>query len=158
MAGRTGTEAAPGAALVRDVYIEARPETVFPFLVEPAKMTRWMGIAAVFEPRPGGLYRVEVDGENVARGAVIEVSPPRRVVYSFGWEGGEALPPGASTVTITLAAEGTGTRLTLRHEGLPADLTDAHGDGWDHYAGRLAVAAAGGDAGPDPWIKTAAAR
>ncbi|MFI6360206.1 hypothetical protein ACIBJF_48520 [Streptomyces sp. NPDC050743] len=28
----------------------------------------------------------------------------------------------------------------------------AHEEGWTHYTGRLAVAAAGGDPGPDPWM------
>jgi len=34
---------------------------------------------------------------------------------------------------------------------LPEAARAGHGDVWDHYLPRLAVAAAGGDPGPDPW-------
>jgi hypothetical protein len=39
--------------------------------------------------------------------------------------------------------------LRLRHRGLGPDDVEAHGDGWMHYLNRLAIAAAGGDPGPD---------
>jgi hypothetical protein len=44
----------------RELTIAASPETVWDFLVDPDKATRWMGEAASFEARPGGLYRVDV--------------------------------------------------------------------------------------------------
>lgn len=141
----------------REVYIEATPETVFGYLVEPAKMIRWMGTEATFEARPGGRYRVNVSGSDVAAGEVIEVNPHRRVVFSWGWQGGEVLPPGASRVEITLRPTGTGTTVKLRHSGLPGELADRHGEGWDHYMARLGLAAAGGEPGPDPWVKDKAA-
>ncbi len=144
-------------ALEREIYIEASPETVFGFLTEADKMVRWMGLEATFEARPGGQYRVNVTGESIARGEVVEVVPYRRVVYTWGWEGGEALPPGESRVEITLEPSGKGTTLTLRHTGLPADSVGPHGEGWDHYGARLVIAAGGGDPGRDPWIKEAAA-
>jgi uncharacterized protein (TIGR02453 family) len=34
----------------------------------------------------------------------------------------------------------------------PPDALHPHTEGWDHYVGRLAVRAAGGDPGPDPWL------
>ena len=49
-----------------------------------------------------------------------------------------ALPPGASTVEITLEADGDGTVLSLRHGGLPDDATAVmHDEGWRMYTGRL---------------------
>ena len=33
----------------------------------------------------------------------------------------------------------------------PGPMADAHAGGWDHYLGRLVVAAGGGDPGPDPF-------
>lgn len=140
--------------LLREIHIAASPATVFAFLTESDKMLRWMGVECVFEPHPGGAYRCNVDGENIAAGEVIEIVPNSRVVYSWGWEGGEELPPGASRVEITLEEVTGGTRLVLRHSGLSAHLAERHGEGWDHYTARLSIAAAGGDAGPDPWIKT----
>ena len=51
---------------------------------------------------------------------------------------------------ITLQPEGDKTRLRLVHRGLPeGDAASAHGQGWEHYTERLAVAAAGGAPGPD---------
>lgn len=144
-------------SLVREVHIDAPPEIVFGFLTEPEKMVEWMGVEATFEACPGGLYRVNVNGEDVARGEVVEVTPPRRVVYSWGWEGGEVLPPGQSRIEFTLDAEEGGTRLRMVHSGIPTRVVAPHGEGWDHYVPRLAVAASGGDAGRDPWIKESAA-
>ena len=63
----------------------------------------------------------------------------------------EARPGGRYEVAVTVAAEGHGTRLTLRHDNLPsADLAAAHQVAWDTYLPRLAAVAAGADPGPDP--------
>jgi uncharacterized protein YndB with AHSA1/START domain len=47
-------------AVEREIAIAASPETVWEFLVDAEKATRWMGQTASFDPRPRGLYRVEV--------------------------------------------------------------------------------------------------
>src|SRR5215467_8808549 len=52
----------------REVRIEAPPDVVFKFFVEPEQMIRWTGVEATLDPRPGGIYRVNVTGEDVARG------------------------------------------------------------------------------------------
>ena len=136
--------------LEQEVRIAARPETVFPFFTDPEKMTRWQGDSATLDPRPGGLYRVDMNGRDVARGQYVEVTPNSRVVFTWGWEGDKSpLPPGASTVEVTLTPDGDGTIVRLRHMGLPADQRDQHAEGWDHYLARLAIAGAGGDPGPD---------
>jgi uncharacterized protein YndB with AHSA1/START domain len=133
----------------QEVWIAARPETVFAYFVDPVRMVRWMGDEATLEPRPGGTYRV-VNGAHVARGEYVEVVPHSRIVFTWGWEGaGHPLPPGASTVEVTLAPQGDGTLLRLRHSGLSAEMQGAHTQGWQKYLGRLVVAAAGGDPGPD---------
>lgn len=139
----------------RQIHIEARPETVFEFLVDPEKACRWMGTAADLEPRPGGIYSVDVTGRYHARGEYVVVDPPRRVVFTWGWDQGEhPVPPGSSTVEVTLEPAGDGTRLTLRHSGLPdEEQVTQHGHGWEHYMERLRVAAAGGDPGVDPWTE-----
>ena len=137
----------------REVRIAARPETVFSFFVDPAKMMRWQGISAELDPRPGGMYRVNVTGRDIARGEYVEVVPNSRVVFTWGWEGeGNPVPPGSSTVEVTLVEDGDGTIVRLRHYGLPVDQRESHGEGWLHYMERLATAASGGDPGPDPWV------
>jgi len=60
------------------------------------------------------------------------------------------VPPGSTTVEITLDPTATGTRLHLIHRGLSDPMADAHDGGWANYLHRLAVAAAGRDPGPDP--------
>jgi uncharacterized protein YndB with AHSA1/START domain len=138
----------------REVRIAARPETVFDFFVDPEKMTRWKGRQAELDACPGGIYRVELSDRDIARGEYLEIDPPRRVVFSWGWEGQEsgehAVPPGSSRVEVELSPEGDGTLVRLRHLDLPAEAREIHGQGWDLYLGRLAKAAAGEEPGPDP--------
>ena len=137
----------------REVRVSASPETIFPFLIDPEKIVRWKGTEAMLDPRPGGIYRVNVAGENMARGEFVEVSPHSRVVFTFGWEGDEELPPGSSTVEVSLTPDGDETIVRLRHTDLPTKESAAkHAMGWDHLMSRLATAAPGGDAGEDPMI------
>jgi uncharacterized protein YndB with AHSA1/START domain len=65
---------------------DRRPETVFRYFTDPARMVQWKGIGATLEARPGGVYRVDINGRDVIRGRYVEVDPPRRVVFTFGWE------------------------------------------------------------------------
>jgi uncharacterized protein YndB with AHSA1/START domain len=140
----------------REVRVAARPETVFPFLIDPEKMRLWMGRSTELDARPGGIYRVEVNDQAIARGEYVEVDPPRRVVFTFGWEGqvaGEGehgVPPGSSRVEISLDPDGDGTLVRLRHLDLPEGSREIHGQGWDLYLGRLKAVVAGEDPGPDP--------
>ena len=142
----------------REVRIDAPADVVFEFFVDPEQMVRWMGVDADLDARPGGVFKVNVTGQDVARGEYVEVSPNERVVFTWGWET-EANPvrPGSSTVEVTLEPDGPATLVRLRHLGLPGGPDDRHAEGWDHYLGRLGVAVAGGDAGPDPWARSAPA-
>lgn len=138
------------AELVREIMIDATPETIWPFLTEPGKHVEWDGTVAEIDPRPGGIYRVLVAGEFQSAGQYVEVVPKEKVVFTFGWEQeGHPIPPGSTTVEITLHPEGDKTRVRLVHSGLPADAVDDHTHGWDHYLARLGTAATGGDPGPD---------
>ena len=142
--------------LRRELFIEADQATVFAFFTDPDKMTRWMGTQIQLDARPGGIYLVNVNGKHVARGEFEEVTPNSRIVYSFGWENGAmGVLPGTSKIEIDLAPKDRGTLLTMVHSGLPEPAVGPHTDGWTHYLGRLAIAAAGGDPGPDPRIKQA---
>lgn len=134
--------------------IAARPETVFSFFTDRDKWLSWMGKDGEFCFEPGGTYRTLVNGENVAEGRFVEIDPPRRLVLTWGWATGEMpVPPGSSTVEITLEPVPEGTLLRLVHRDLPSpEACAAHEEGWTHYTGRLAVVAAGGDPGPDPLL------
>jgi len=138
------------AELVREIMIDATPETIWPFLTDPVKHLEWLGTEADIDPRPGGVYRVLVGGQNHAAGEYLEVVPMKKVVFTFGWEQHDHnIPPGSTTVEISLHPEGDKTRVRLVHRGLPDDAVSDHGNGWAHYLGRLAIAATGGDAGAD---------
>src|ERR1700730_5973415 len=112
---------------------------------------RGLGRGARVEPQPGGLYLVNVTGARFARGSFREVVPVHRLAYSFGWDRSEEVRRGSSLVEIDLIEQPDGTLLRLTHTGLPnAEQCAGHADGWAHYLGRLAEAAAGRDPGPDP--------
>jgi uncharacterized protein YndB with AHSA1/START domain len=135
----------------RETHIAAPPAAVFALLTDPEKILRWMGTEAEVEPQPGGLYLVNVTGARLARGYFREVVPVHRLAYSFGWDGSEEVPPGSSLIEIDLVDEPEGTLLRLTHSGLPsAEQCASHAEGWAHYIDRLAMVAAGRDAGPDP--------
>ncbi len=124
-------------------------------LVEPDQAIRWMGQTATFDLRPGGRYRVDVIPGHSASGEFVEIDPPRRLVYTWGWEpgSGSPVPPGSTTVEFELIPTGGGTLLRFSHRDLPsAEAAASHAHGWDHYVERLALVAAGGDPGSDPWI------
>ncbi len=150
------------------VHVPAAPADVFPYFTDPDRYVRWMGSQATLEPAPGGVYRVAMPDGFAAAGTFAEVTAPDRIVFTWGFADDEAaartkhapgeapppggaMPAGSTRVTVTLEDAGGGTRVTLRHENLPSDeLRAAHDIAWNTYLPRLAVAAAGGDPGPDP--------
>jgi uncharacterized protein YndB with AHSA1/START domain len=135
----------------REVQIAAQPATVFAFLTDPEKILRWMGTEATVEPHLDGLYLVNVNGKDTAQGRFTEVIPVHRLAYSFGWKGQDKTPPGSSLIEIDLIEQDGGTLLRMTHSGLPnAEQVASHDKGWAHYLGRLTMAAAGQDPGPDP--------
>jgi uncharacterized protein YndB with AHSA1/START domain len=141
-------------AIEREIAIAARPETIWDFLVDPMKATRWMGKDAFFDPRPGGEYRVEVISGETAIGEFVELDRPCRLVFTWGWQSdANGVPAGSSTVEIELVPQGDGTTLRFRHSGLPTeDAVQRHAHGWDHYLERLEIAARGDDPGRDTWL------
>jgi uncharacterized protein YndB with AHSA1/START domain len=137
--------------VVQEVMVDASPETIFELLTVPDQHVRWMGTEAELDARPGGTYRVLVAGQHPAGGEFVEVVPNEKVVFTFGWDAPDnPVPPGSSTIEITLHAEGGGkTLVRLVHRDLPDEMVPQHVHGWDHYLNRLAAAGAGQDLGPD---------
>jgi len=128
----------------RTITIQAPPETVFRLLTDPAEYVRWKGRLAQLEAKPGGMFHVEfADPPSIASGRYVEVVPGRRVVFTWGWEGNEMVPPGSSTVEIDLTPLGSGTRLRLVHRGLPQVAIASHTEGWDYFLPRLTDVAEG---------------
>ena len=133
-----------------EIEIPAPQATVFAFLTDPDKLKRWLGTEARLDAHPGGIYLVSVGGKYPGRGEFTEVIPVHRLAYSFGWEDRENMPPGSSLIEIDLVEKGGGTLVRITHSGLPDEQERAsHEEGWNHYLRRLAIAAGGGDPGPD---------
>ncbi|WP_327255851.1 SRPBCC family protein [Streptomyces sp. NBC_01244] len=149
------TPATPTDTVIVERHIAARPETVFGFFTDREKWLSWMGADGTFSFEPGGAYRTRVTGENVASGRFLTVDPPKRLVFTWGWEeGGMPVPTGSTTVEITLEPSAEGTLLRLVQSGLPSpEACAAHAEGWQHYVDRLALRAEGGDPGPDIWMQ-----
>jgi uncharacterized protein YndB with AHSA1/START domain len=56
---------------VREVLIAAPPEEVFPYFTDPEKMVAWKAVDATLDARPGGIFRIDVTGHDVARGECV---------------------------------------------------------------------------------------
>ncbi|WMT74377.1 SRPBCC family protein [Bradyrhizobium sp. Ash2021] len=134
-------------AIERQIFIDASPETVFGFLVDPKLMSQWIGIFHALEPHAGGRFQVEVSPGNIARGTYTEVTRPRRVAFTWGWDSVDPnlalTPPGESLVEIELEQRDGGTLLRLRHSGLPDVTIPVHGERWSLYLDRLQEVARG---------------
>ena len=138
-------------AFEKSVLVPLNADETFALITEPDRLRRWQVITARVDLRAGGDFRWTVIPGNSAAGTFTEVDPGRRVVFTWGWEGSADLPPGASTVIITLEPAAGGTLVRLVHEGLVGDQEASHAAGWNHYLDRLVRAAADGDAGADEW-------
>ena len=98
--------------VMREVAIDASPETVWQFLVDPEKATRWMGMTATFDPRPGGIYRVEVIPGHTASGEPSGAPVRSRSTVAGSWSKqrrprsggltGESMPRDATYLSYTL--------------------------------------------------------
>ena len=130
--------------LRHQVRIAAPPAAVFPFFTDPERLVSWMGVAALIDPRPGGQLRIDANGRDVVLGEYLEVEPPRRLGFTWGFDGPDPpVAPGSTRVEVTLEPDGEGTLVTLRHHGLPDASRDEHRLGWTTALARLPTAAGG---------------
>lgn len=139
--------------IVATERIEAPPEVVFPYFTDPALIVRWIGERAELDPRPGGVFSLNM-GQVTACGAYITVDPPYRVAFSWGVPGSDTLPPGGSTVEVVLTPDGDDTMVVLTHRGLRTADIGTHRAGWEHRLGLLRLAAGLGGPGYSrlvPW-------
>jgi uncharacterized protein YndB with AHSA1/START domain len=142
-----------GDAVVSEIDIRASAQQVYAMFTDPAQLVRWIGIRALLEPVPGGAFRFELVPGEFCSGRYLELDPPRRVVFTWGWESG-ALPvaPGSTTVEVEISEgpPGSPTHVRLTHRGLSAPMRPWHADGWQRFLARLAAVLEGRDPGPDP--------
>lgn len=135
--------------LVVERFVAAPPADVYLYLADSDHWARWQGVEASHDPRPGGLFRLRMANGSTARGQFVELDPPHRVVFTWGWVDYPGLPPGSTTVEILLTPVDEGTLIRLIHRGLPPEEIELHRQGWEFYLPRLAAVATGHDPGPD---------
>lgn len=113
-------------------HMAAPPERVWRYLGSEAGMRRWWNQAMRFEPFVGGEVYFEAHGGRLS-GRVVAFEPNRRLAFSWteldqGWPEPEPL-----LLTVELAAEGSGTQVTLTHSGfenLPEAIRDRNISGY----------------------------
>lgn len=144
--------------LDRTVVIQATPAIVFGFLTDTPRWAAWWGAGSEIDARPGGQIKICYPGGTEAVGEVLEVTPPERIVFTYGYASGKMIPPGGSRVTIQLEPLGAATRLRLTHELDNDTVRNDHVQGWRYqlslFANVVADAVNAGAAGVvDAWFE-----
>lgn len=122
-------------------------EKVFDAWLDPAVARRFLFTApggevvrCDIDARPGGRFTIvdrRDDGDIEHLGAYLEIDRPRRLVFTF------AVPqfdPTETTVTVEIAPEGDGCRLTLTHTDVPPEWVEQDREGWTMIVGALEAA------------------
>ena len=136
----------------------AAPDAVFDAWTNPAVLERWWGPAPGWRSgcevdlRVGGRYLMrmsdpESGAELIVGGEYHEIERPRRLVYSWCWEGSAGPHPGhVSLVTVEFLDEGGSTRVIVEHTGLPSEQSrQQHAAGWNGTFDNLALRVFGGE-------------
>jgi uncharacterized protein YndB with AHSA1/START domain len=117
-------------SLERRVVIRAPQDIVFRYFTDSTRWAAWWGAGSTIEPKPGGRVSIVYPNGVKASGEVLEIAAPDRIVFTFGYDSGTPIAPGASRVTIALATDGDETRLELTHRFAEAAARDEHVQGW----------------------------
>ncbi len=137
-------------------YISASPEKIFKALIEPETTTKYWQNANFADWKPGARWEHRtMDGtaEVLMVGKVIEFSPPRRLVLTWGRPADEAREEKHSRVTLELEPMGDVVRLTVTHDRLDGDAEMLEGisDGWPKVLSSLKSLMEVGKALPRLW-------
>jgi uncharacterized protein YndB with AHSA1/START domain len=139
--------------VVQQLVVRASAERVFELFTDPVQFGQWMAVGAVLDATAGGVVRWTHPNGDTVSGRYVEVDPPHRIVFTYGWERADVgIPPGLTTVEVDLVSQHDGSTLVkLVHRGLDNGAADAHRCGWVHYLDRMRRTAEGEDVGKDPW-------
>jgi len=134
--------------LVITRVLDAPPRLVFKAWTEPEHLVRWWGPQGFSLPsckmdvRPGGAFRFHMRSpegtDHWLRGVYREIDAPRRLVFTWTWEDAEGKPGHETVVTVSFAAQGAKTKLTMHHAVFESvTARDAHQEGWTSCMERL---------------------
>jgi uncharacterized protein YndB with AHSA1/START domain len=129
--------------LDRTVLIHADRAVVFRFFTDSARWAAWWGAGSSVEPRIGGRIFIRYPNGVEVSGEVVELVPPDRVSFTYGYVSGTPISPGGSLVTIKLEEEPAGTRVRLSHAFAEPLVRDHHVQGWRYQLSLFANAVAG---------------
>jgi uncharacterized protein YndB with AHSA1/START domain len=125
-------------SVTRDIDMCARGETVWDYLSTDEGWAAWWGAGSSIKAVPGGSMKIVYPNGQTAEGTVQEVEPPRRIVFTWGFDRPDTMIPlEGSLVEITLDAIGGGTRLRLVHRVADEAAARAHRTGWRYQLGLL---------------------
>jgi len=128
--------------------LSAAPDKVFAFVTRTEHLLKWWGPEGLNVPehaldlsRPGPWMSVMQNGEGrrfKVSGQVTDVVAGRHVTFTWAWHDDNDKRGHESTVTLSVAADGDGTMLTLHHANLPDDEAGAnHEEGWTSSFNKL---------------------
>lgn len=124
-----------------EITINAPIAVVWAHLTTAAGLIRWVGPHATVDPVPGGVLRWTHPNGATVVGRFVELVPPRRLVFTYGWADGRmGVPPESTTVEIDLVENVGTTTVRLVHHGLPPKTVDEHVRGWAYFLGELSNA------------------
>src|SRR3989344_6033976 len=130
------------ATLVIERTFDATPENVFDAWIDPVQVAKWYGPEGFtndiheYCATPGGVYRLTMhspDGEmHPLKGKFITVERPKKLVFTWQWEGdGGAEMDAETVVTVEFKAMGSKTEMTMTHERLAGEKSkQMHEQGW----------------------------
>ena len=117
--------------LERTVDIGAPVDVVFEYFTDTALWAAWWGPGSEIDPAVGGRMRIRHNNGVEVAGEVVEVDPPTRIVFTYGYATSDQQPKiGGSRVTVALEPRGTSTRLTLTHAFADVAHRGAFVQGW----------------------------
>lgn len=133
--------------------IAASPERVFECWTDPDLLVRWFGPegyevpARALDVTPGGRWRTTMrsaDGECLtASGIYRSIEPPRRLVFTWGWDDENGVRGPETEVTVTFEPAPGGTRMVLQQQTFETkESRDDHRTGWSSSFDRLVRLAA----------------
>ena len=73
---------------------------VFRFFTDSARWASWWGAGSTIDAKPGGRLLICYPGGTEVSGEVVELQPPQRIVFTYGYVSGQMIPPGGSGVSF----------------------------------------------------------
>ncbi len=142
------TKTAEKTSLEIKRFINAPRERVYRAWTDPAQLKEWWGPESVktrnfnADARVGGKYRWDLtnpEGEEMSVfGEYLELTPGRRIAFTWKWDDDENWKAHDSVVTVELSDRDGGTEVRLIHEKLPSEASrDRHNEGWNSVLNRL---------------------